>query len=67
MLRDKPWYAVAAILLAPLGGIVLTAAVGRIFDALNLPVFHTWGLMHGGFVVVLPVLTLLTWLVLRRL
>lgn len=51
-----------------LGGLVLgfiaTGLVGRFFDAQGLPVFHTWGLMHGGFLVVWPVCTVACYFVL---
>jgi hypothetical protein len=39
-------------------GFVLMFPLGMLFD--DMPLFHTWGLAHGSFILAWPVLTLLT-------
>jgi hypothetical protein len=34
--------------------------LGQFFDYSALPVFHTWGLGHGSFIIALPIL-LVAW------
>jgi len=39
-------------------GLFLIAPLGMIFDRMNWPVFHSWGLAHGSFLIAWPLLTL---------
>jgi hypothetical protein len=39
--------------------------VGWLFGAMSWPVFHSWGLVHGSFVIAWPVLSLLAFAVLE--
>lgn len=48
--------AFAAIIL----GFFLMAPLGMLFDKMNWPLFHTWGLAHGSFLFAWPLLTLLS-------
>jgi hypothetical protein len=34
-----------------------------LFDAMNWPLFHTWGLAHGSFLFAWPLLTLTSFIV----
>jgi hypothetical protein len=51
---------IAVIVLTCTGSIViglfLMVPLGVLFDAMNWPVFHTWGLAHGSFVIAWPTL-----------
>lgn len=55
---------IALIVLIGLGSIVLgfflMMPLGLLFDAMNWPLFHTWGLAHGSFVIAWPVLALVS-------
>ena len=39
--------------------------LGWVFGAMNWPVFHGWGLAHGAFIVAWPLLTLISWCLIR--
>jgi len=41
-------------------GFFLMFPLGMVFDAMNWPLFHSWGLAHGSFVLAWPILTLAT-------
>lgn len=45
--------------LAIVGGFLLMFPLGALFDHMNWPVFHGWGLAHGSFVIAWPLLTAL--------
>jgi len=51
----KIWTAVAVSIV---GGFFLMVPLAMLFDAMNWPLFHTWGLAHGSFLIAWPVLTL---------
>lgn len=42
-------------------GFALMFPLGWLFGIMNWPVFHSWGLFHGAFVVAWPLLTLTSW------
>ena len=48
--------------LAIVGGLIFLVPLGALFDRMNWPVFHGWGLIHGSFIIAWP---LLTWLLLK--
>jgi len=37
-------------------GLFLMVPLGMLFDAMNWPLFHTWGLAHGSFIIAWPIL-----------
>jgi hypothetical protein len=37
-------------------GFFLMFPLGKLFDAMDWPLFHTWGLAHGSFVLAWPLL-----------
>jgi hypothetical protein len=41
-------------------GFFLMAPLGMLFDRMEWPLFHTWGLAHGSFLFAWPLLTLLS-------
>jgi hypothetical protein len=41
--------------------------VGWIFGVMGWPTFHSWGLVHGSFVVAWPMLSLLSWAVVNAI
>jgi hypothetical protein len=41
-------------------GLVLMLTLGEVFDRMAWPIFHTWGLIHGSFLLAWPVLTLMS-------
>jgi hypothetical protein len=47
------------------GGFLLMFPLGWLFGEMNWPIFHSWGLMHGSFVIAWPVLALLVYVVFR--
>lgn len=51
---------IALIVLTGLGSIVLgfflMLPLGLLFDRMNWPLFHTWGLAHGSFIIAWPIL-----------
>ena len=49
------------IVLALLIGIGGIYPLGKLFDAMEWPIFHTWGLGHGSFVIAIPVLVWLAY------
>ena len=38
-------------------GFLLMIPLAMLFDARNWPLFHTWGLAHGSFILAWPMLT----------
>jgi hypothetical protein len=46
-------------------GFFLMAPLGMLFDRMNWPLFHTWGLVHGSFIFAWPILTLMSFGVIR--
>ena len=44
-------------------GFALMFPLGMLFDDMKWPLFHSWGLAHGSFILAWPALTLLAWLV----
>jgi hypothetical protein len=41
-------------------GFFLMIPLSMIFDKMNWPLFHSWGLAHGSFLLAWPLLTLLS-------
>jgi len=41
--------------------------LGIVFDSMNWPLFHSWGLAHGSFILAWPLLTLLSFGVARAM
>ncbi|MBS1802195.1 MAG: hypothetical protein JST28_02450 [Acidobacteria bacterium] len=41
-------------------GFLLMIPLSMLFDAMNWPLFHTWGLAHGSFILAWPMLTILS-------
>ena len=37
-------------------GVLLLIPLGALYEAANLPVYHSWGLMHGSFTTAIPAL-----------
>lgn len=46
------------LLSVPLG-FVLMVPLSALFDAMNWPLFQSWGLIHGSFLMAWPMLTVL--------
>ena len=46
-------------------GFLLVFPLGLLFDKMNWPFFHSWGLAHGSFVLAWPMMTLLSFGVFR--
>jgi hypothetical protein len=42
-------------------GFILMFPLGMLFDDMKWPLFHSWALAHGSFILAWPLLTLLTW------
>jgi hypothetical protein len=40
-----------------ISGFLLMIPLGMLFDAMNWPLFHSWGLAHGSFLLAWPALT----------
>lgn len=41
-------------------GLFPMVPLAMLFDAMNWPLFHSWGLAHGSFLIAWPVLTFIT-------
>ena len=54
-------------LCATVPGFFLMVPLARLFDAMNWAVFNTWGLAHGSFVFAWPMLSYLSFYLLRML
>ena len=48
-------------------GFFLMIPFGMLFDAMRWPLFHSWGLAHGSFILAWPLLTLASFGVIRAL
>ena len=48
-------------------GLLLMVPLGLLFDGMNWPLFHTWGLAHGSFIIAWPVLACVSFALLRIL
>lgn len=48
-------------------GFFLMAPLGIFFDKMDLPLFHTWGLAHGSFLLAWPMLTVLSFVTIKFL
>jgi len=46
-------------------GFALMFPLGWVYGVRNWPVFHSWGLVHGAFMIAWPLLTLVSWGVIR--
>jgi len=46
-------------------GFALMWPLGWVFGLMNWPMFHSWGLVHGSFVIAWPMLSVLSYMVLR--
>jgi hypothetical protein len=46
-------------------GLLLMVPLGMLFDAMDWPLFHTWGLAHGSFVIAWPMLACISFFLLR--
>ena len=46
-------------------GFALMFPLGWLFGVMNWSVFHSWGLIHGSFIVAWPLLTLISWGLIR--
>jgi hypothetical protein len=53
--------------IAVVAGFLLMWPLGYAYSRLSLPTFHSWGLMHGTYVVAWPTLSILTYLALGYL
>jgi hypothetical protein len=42
-------------------GFALMFPLGWLFGKMNWPVFHSWGLVHGAFMIAWPLLTVFSW------
>jgi len=62
---------IALIALTGLGSLVLgfflMVPLGLLSDAMNWPLFHTWGLAHGSFIIAWPILAFLSFGLLQTL
>jgi hypothetical protein len=58
---------VLVFVLSVVGGFLLMLPLAWIFDVMRWPVFHSWGLAHGSFIVASPALALLSAALLRIL
>jgi hypothetical protein len=52
-------------LIATVLGFALMFPLGWLFGTMNWPMFHAWGLAHGAFIIAWPLLTLISWVVIR--
>jgi hypothetical protein len=43
-------------------GLVLMSPLGLLFERMHWPAFHSWGLMHGSFLIAWPALSLAAFL-----
>jgi uncharacterized membrane protein YoaT (DUF817 family) len=48
-------------------GFFLMIPLAIFFDAMNWPLFHSWGLAHGSFIIAWPLLTLISFAIIRVL
>jgi len=48
-------------------GFLLMFPLGMLFDSMNWPLFHSWGLAHGSFILAWPLLTLVCFGVARAM
>lgn len=48
-------------------GFLLMLPLAALFNTMNWPLFHSWGLAHGSFVIAWPVLTILSFGLIRIL
>ena len=46
-------------------GFFLMIPLAMLFDAMNWPLFHSWGLAHGSFIIAWPLLTLLSFAIVQ--
>jgi hypothetical protein len=44
-------------------GFILMFPLGMLFNDMNWPLFHSWALAHGSFILAWPLLTLLVFVV----
>ena len=58
------------ILLSGLLGVVLMWPLGALFNFMDWPMFNSWGLAHGSFIIAWPFLAAFSyfalWVVMRR-
>jgi hypothetical protein len=54
--NNENWIAVGCVT-APVIGFLMLFPVASLFDLMSWPTFHTWGMMHGGFLLAWPVTT----------
>ena len=55
---------VTRALISVVAGFFLMWPLGYLYDVLNWPTFHSWGLLHGGFFSAWPTLSIFTFLAL---
>jgi hypothetical protein len=48
-------------------GFLLMIPLAMLFDAMNWPLFHSWGLAHGSFIIAWPLLTLICFGIIRAI
>jgi len=58
---------IAKFFLPIVSGFLLMFPLAGLFDAMNWPLFHSWGLAHGSFMIAWPMLSLIVYLLLRLL
>jgi len=46
-------------------GFLLMIPLAMLFDAMDWPLFHSWGLVHGSFIIAWPLLTLISFVIVR--
>lgn len=54
-----------SVVIAGVVGFFLMIPLAMLFNAMNWPLFHGWGLAHGSFILAWPLLTLLSFGLLR--
>lgn len=59
--------AIISLLVAVPGGFLLLFPLGGLFDTMGWSVFHTWGLVHGSFLIAWPMLSLFVFAVVLRI
>ena len=55
----KPARSTVGCVTAPAVGLLLLFPVAALFDTMNWPMFHTWGMAHGAFLFAWPATTLI--------
>ena len=55
----KPVRLTAGCVLAPVVGLLLLFPIAALFDSMNWPMFHSWGMAHGAFIFAWPLTTLI--------